>query len=352
MQLTYFHVVCFCLLVVLLLVGIQWIASNNTQHKTLTQHYVWKKIRTAIASKSLTPPPNTLTSNKIIWSYWNTSIESDDPTVSENKWISRPFSVDLSIYSWMKYQPDYTICFLSDRTVGLYVDMTQFPESYPIMIPAHKADVIRLAVLEKYGGVWIDASMIMCKPMLDIFLDSNSNSNPNHQSKSPTSTFDIGGFTIVFGENENESVLENWLIATQQPQNRLIKKWKSEFYKAIEEEYQLPQTYIKTLKEKGINLKSIASPGYLVMHCALESILQSTPNNYFIIKSFSVRDEVNGPFLYAYRNQWNVHRAIQYLLNDHGSQDLCAVKLVGSMRREFDDMWHGFKPGTLIDHIV
>ena len=48
----------------------------------------------------------------------------------------------------------------------------ELPKTYNSLAIAHKADAIRMALISKYGGVWMDASVLLLKP-LDSLLGSD-----------------------------------------------------------------------------------------------------------------------------------------------------------------------------------
>lgn len=51
--------------------------------------------------------------------------------------------------------------FLTYENVSSYIDISKFPPWFYGYLPAHQSDFIRLLLLEKYGGWWIDSSIII-----------------------------------------------------------------------------------------------------------------------------------------------------------------------------------------------
>ncbi len=82
---------------------------------------------------------------KKVWSYWDGA--------------TRPDIVSKSIDSWHTYLPDWEINILDEEALVKY-DMEK-PASYDSLTPTTKSDVIRLWFLYKYGGVWMDASVLL-----------------------------------------------------------------------------------------------------------------------------------------------------------------------------------------------
>ena len=76
------------------------------------------------------------TTDKIIWSYWHDN--------------NLPLLVKLALHTWYKWNPDYLICFITNDTLSYYLDIDKFPKNYQKSSYQRKADIIRLALLEKY----------------------------------------------------------------------------------------------------------------------------------------------------------------------------------------------------------
>jgi len=86
---------------------------------------------------------------KIIWIYWDTGF------------MNAPDVVKKSVLSWTILNPDYEVRCLTndnlDTTLGFNFDSV-FQLSTVHCLPAIKADLIRLYLLSKHGGVWADAT--------------------------------------------------------------------------------------------------------------------------------------------------------------------------------------------------
>jgi hypothetical protein len=84
---------------------------------------------------------------RIRWSYWHdANLPRDIAEMLEQQSAALP--------SW-----DHRI--LHETTLGTYIDRSAFPKGYESLKPQHKADWIRLYVLQRYGGCWMDASIIL-----------------------------------------------------------------------------------------------------------------------------------------------------------------------------------------------
>ncbi|MFW2177028.1 MULTISPECIES: capsular polysaccharide synthesis protein [unclassified Moraxella] len=93
-----------------------------------------------------------LVGQKIIWQYWGQGLD-DLPEVAR-----------LCFASVDKFKGDYQVIRLTDNTFSEYLDLPLFLEKIrqrSDFRPAYYADILRTALLVVYGGVWLDASVLM-----------------------------------------------------------------------------------------------------------------------------------------------------------------------------------------------
>ena len=87
---------------------------------------------------------------KIIWTYWN----SDDVL---------PDFIERCIQTWRDKNPDYEIIVLNDSKLSDYLSSDEVRKikgwKYNDCVQKH-SDLVRLFILSKYGGIWLDASIV------------------------------------------------------------------------------------------------------------------------------------------------------------------------------------------------
>ncbi len=215
---------------------------------------------------------------QILWSYWHSVTDI-------------PLCVKLAFHTWRKHHPTYHICILNENCLSHYLDRKTLPPNYYKLGHAHKADVIRLSVLEKYGGYWLDASLLLHRPL--------------HEQWN-LEQFDVSGYYIDgFTTNVHKKVFENWFIAA--PKNSpLISAWKREFFFAI----QCPN-YADHLLSKGVDVQKIDSIEYLRMHCAYLKILHE-------VDTYRIHTKMaeEGPFLYLKKHEWSSWKGVVGLFEE------------------------------------
>lgn len=119
---------------------------------------------------------------RTLWLYWAQGVSS------------APGLVQACIKTWEDMNPEWKLHHLDAATAGKYVDTTDLPAG---ISHAHRADIIRIRLLSKYGGVWADATCLCSKP-LESWLP------PLMQS----------GF-FAFTQPSRDRILSNWFLASE-----------------------------------------------------------------------------------------------------------------------------------------
>lgn len=120
------------------------------------------------------------------------------------------------IKRWRELNPGWEVNVLSTKTIVKYV-----PEYFEIVKKskfdrnfAAKGDLLRLLLLNKYGGAWVDASVYPMLP-LDDFISDILN--------------DVGFFTYRFMKRSYRRETVSWFLVVNSPNQYLIKMWLDAF---------------------------------------------------------------------------------------------------------------------------
>ena len=100
---------------------------------------------------------------KIIYIYWN------------NK--EYPKLIEYNINKIKQLHPDYIINILDKRSIKSYIEIDKHEFNFNDKIlntHTYFSDIIRFFLLEKYGGIWIDAGLIFWKRVDNIIKSNNS----------------------------------------------------------------------------------------------------------------------------------------------------------------------------------
>ena len=128
---------------------------------------------------------------KIIWIYWHQGFNDS------------PYLVKKCVDSWLRHNPTYTLKLLDRKSLKNYINMDDIYSFYneENIGLAAISDIIRLRLLSKYGGVWVDATCF-CMAPLDNWLSDELKKNS-------------GFFCPTYRKNTSEKIIDNWFLASK-----------------------------------------------------------------------------------------------------------------------------------------
>ena len=238
---------------------------------------------------------------KIVWTYWDTT--------HQPKLISQ-------IQRYNKF-PGWTVIHLNKDNVGEYVNMRETPKNYDKLHIAHQADWIRLALLKRHGGCWIDASIIINDAKA---FDQMHEESVQKQSELTAFYYD----THTINKN-NTSYIENWFIMAPKD-SRIIQLWYEEYTRAIEMGFER----YKQLPIRFPLSEYLEGNAYLTQHTCLQVVLNDKlkgkkPN----ILLYNASDSM---FKLQNHCKWN-HNCTMYTLQNKIGKKLPYIKLVNADRK-------------------
>ena len=222
---------------------------------------------------------------KKIWAFW----DGDE----------LPETVQLCVQSWKVKNPSYSVIILSKKSLKDYLPDVDFTKIKHISDSvARFSDMIRLFILEKYGGIWCDASIICLEPFDTWLIPSNN-------------IFDFIGFYIdSFTDPRFKSfspVIESWFLACP-PNSLFIKDWLAEFLRISS--FETVGDYVKDI-QSDTNTQKIDGLEYLSIHVACQKVLQKNLGKYNIAL-FKAEDTA---FKYLTQSAWNSQQSIHNIIN-------------------------------------
>ena len=134
---------------------------------------------------------------KIIWTLWLQG------------WDEAPEVAKACLKTWEANNPGWKIHSLSATDVFEYLDAAALPSAKGgrDMPPEAYSDLIRIALLERYGGVWIDSTVYCLKP-LDAWLPEM-----------------LGSGFFAFAKPGPDRMLASWFLAATKG-NYLVQEWR------------------------------------------------------------------------------------------------------------------------------
>ena len=194
------------------------------------------KIRNKIKNKSQKIP-------KIIYLYWN-------------DWKTCPEIVYINIQIIKKNNPDYLLILVDNTNVNKLIDLSNLNlNDKNLFTPPRFSDYVRIALIEKYGGVYVDASLIIWKK-LNLIIGKNDK---------------CIFFENKYNRNKNNLALESWFIAAE-PNNEFIKEIKNELFSI--NNYKNLKLYIKKMKEEKIKFQKNTKLEYHIIYQIFNKVLQ------------------------------------------------------------------------------
>lgn len=142
---------------------------------------------------------------KIIWQYWGQGIHSDLPNI-----------VELCFSSVDRHKADYQVIRLDDSNIVDYLDLPDFvldKRKNPKFKPAFFADLIRLALLNVYGGIWLDATILLTAPIESEISEADYFMFQRHSDTSEKQLwYDRNHDYFDWSDEQNVNVLNSFIV--------------------------------------------------------------------------------------------------------------------------------------------
>lgn len=246
---------------------------------------------------------------RTIWMFWD-DLSTCPPIVSTNL-----------THIKSTYGEDWDIVVMTDQTARQHIpDSVVDNVQTRLKVPAHRADMYRLYVIEAYGGLWLDVSvLIQDKAFVDGMYDECMRDNkvglfyttPNPHSSPHQGRWD----------------LENWFIMSPRPNHPLIHTWHDEMNKAVNMGFDTYQRMVGSRCTHNERIYRMFGT-YLTMHACINVILTRHPEWFEMY--ISAHDSSKSMFAIDYDTDWNVNRYRSAFM-DRASKLPC-IKLISRTR--------------------
>jgi hypothetical protein len=220
---------------------------------------------------------------KVLYAFWDT------PDV--------PKFIKMCFDTWVKHNPDYTIIFLNKESVPKYLPDIDFGA---MNLKSHQqfSDMLRMHLLEKNGGIWIDASTIV-----------NQSLNWVHEMQAKNDAEYVGYYQKAQTKIASSPMVENWFMASV-PGSKFISDWKAEFLRMPL--FDDACKYVDSLEDEGIIFNRKFHIGcYLSMHAACQKVLQQNEDAYKLELIMAEEDA----FKYLVESFWNDAFGVKRVMN-------------------------------------
>ncbi len=236
-----------------------------------------------------------------IWMYW----ESE----------TLPAEVQIFVDKIARENPGYSVTVINNLNLAHYLPDLHF--GHAAMRPSHKSDVIRLELLYRYGGIWMDATIILNRT-LDELLAVNAQ---NH--------YDLIAFYRAGSTHDRAyPVIESWFLAAP-ARNAFIGRWLHYFRPIIELGADSFFRQLLARPDYDTLVQGINPPDYLVVYLAQQQALREN-NRYNLF----LRKCEASALLYQSLSEWRPVKLSRMLMVDRLPEVLPPLtKLTGFDRK-------------------
>jgi hypothetical protein len=123
-------------------------------------------------------------------------------------WIGNEYKLIMILRNLIYlHNKQYNIHFINDDNVHQYIN--DIPPKYNTLIPALKADYIRVNVICDYGGIWLDSDTIIMDSLdslFDIFKKNDNNNKDGFLIRENNDLICNG----IFGSKKNTLLMKSW----------------------------------------------------------------------------------------------------------------------------------------------
>jgi len=241
----------------------------------------------------------------VIWTFW----DGEEPEL-----------VKKCIGSWKKHNPEYKVIVLNKNNLKDYLsdDIDSIPHTEDFI--QRFADFVRVNVVKKHGGIWMDASIICQRPLMWIH-DIQNNKGVEY-----ICYYRDGFSTDDF--RKHAPITENWFFASVKES-----KYITDLYAEMMRFSSIPKVtdYLDELRKEKIDFQNLPPEryDYLVMYLIGSVVLQRKDYHVMLLKAD------DGPLRHWIKHGFDAKKGADELLNnnkDHKNENL--IKIVGVVRTE------------------
>lgn len=265
-------------------------------------------------------PPEPGPIPKIVWSYWHSEI--------------KPLVVEQCVRNWMTLNPAFAVNLVDSGNLFDFVRKEELPQTFHHLGGVRQSEWLRLYLLRRYGGIWLDASIVLTRP-LDWLLEAQAASRAHY----------LGFYLDRYTVRADCPIIDSWSMAAP-AKSRFIEDWFAEFSgKALTES----MAYIEALGDAAFRahiLQKIPSPGYLAVHVAAQVLLHRQKG----YRLHLIRAEDSAYFFQTRARRWKRAGFFAFMLLYRSGAALPAlIKMRGGERRKLEIYlrWRLFRKNSI-----
>lgn len=270
-------------------------------------------------------PASTATLPRIIWTYWQTA--------------PAPEFIQACIANWRQFAPDHEVRLLDRSSIESWLPSLRADFD---SLPAYRqADWLRVQLLARHGGIWMDASMLLSRDLGWL-----------HDTQRRRGADYVGFYIDRYSTRPTLPIIENWMMASV-PGGRFVSALAAAFDQALDEG---AEALLQRLRSEGRHAQVVQAltedfQRYLLMHVAASELLDRSPQ---LARLVLLRAE-DGPFAWHAGVGWRKRHVFARLALAPCPRMLPAVlKLRGGDRTVVERNWRRgwVSPFSALRHLL
>jgi hypothetical protein len=244
---------------------------------------------------------------RVVYGYWDNLEDNDIIQAHVNTWTR-------------KLAPGWNAVIITRKTVHNYVD-PDFLQKYQNIGAVRFSDFLRVYLLSKNGGVWMDAGTILIDGQ---FLK-------DYRNEMIENKIDALIYEFKSHSKPGHPYLENWFLMA--PKGSLfITDLYNEFSKAYDMDFVKYKYDVLSSKISFENTMGEGENTYHLQHGIIQYLLKENPGRY----NMSIKDADESMFKAQKINDWNSDKLIRYIIDNNDWNDYYAIKLVNFNRKPIE----------------
>lgn len=200
--------------------------------------------------------PVTAAIPKILWTYW----QDDAP----------PQLIQACLANWRRHAPDHQLHVLSRASLAAWFPAELLGAQFDALPAYRQADWLRVQLLARHGGIWMDASTLLCESLDWV-----------HKTQQAQRAEYVGFYIARYSTRAELPLVENWFMAAV-PGSAFVQDWAHALDRALRlgAEALLDELRAQGRFEQVVQDLTPDFQRYLLMHVAAAELLDRAPERY------------------------------------------------------------------------
>ncbi|WIT10744.1 capsular polysaccharide synthesis protein [Paucibacter sediminis] len=197
---------------------------------------------------------------KVLWTYWHPA--------------PAPAFIQQCLANWRHHAPDHELRLLDRQSLLQWIPASALRPDFDSLPPYRQADWLRVQLLARHGGIWLDASTLLTRDLAWL-----------HEARAAAQAEYAGFYIQRYSSRAELPIVENWCMAAV-PRSAFVRDLAAAFDHALDLG---AEAYLDELRAQGRLARVVQDltpdfQRYLLMHVAASDLLdrahQASPQIY------------------------------------------------------------------------